>query len=245
MGYQFAEHVAGGWKPVKEEDHGCIASAGFPIENVCVAYRECLICNDHYPSFLWVRIDHLSCAHHFAASGSSASTYHRDNQSAMFKPLRKTPKMTKPRPLKMLSKMLASGLFATAGLKQKPRAALRLINPVFKETRRGHVTLFIAEVMCLAHLRDKLLVVVSQLRKHICSGHELRIVIQDALETVNVAYRVQCGATNLADAFCDWVGDREELGGLLIQKKMIVAEVRARHMPMEIFSLEIQSKHVR
>jgi len=99
-GYQIAEHVAGGWKPVKEEDHGCIASAGFPIENVCVAYRECLICNCHYPRFLWVRIDQLSCAHHFAASGSSASTYHRDNQSAIFKPLRKTPKMAKPRPLK-------------------------------------------------------------------------------------------------------------------------------------------------
>ena len=50
-----------------------------------------------------------------------------------------------------------------------------------------------------------------------------------------MAYRVQCGAANLADAFCDWVGDREELGGLLIQKKMIVAEMRARHMPMGNF----------
>ncbi len=50
---------------------------------------------------------------------------------------------------------------------------------------------------------------------------------------------------DLADAFGDRVGHGVELLGLLVQQQVIVAEMRAAHVPVEILGFEVQSEHIR
>jgi hypothetical protein len=59
-----------------------------------------------------------------------------------------------------------------------------------------------------------------------------------------VADRAQRGAADLAYAFGDVVRGGEDLPALFVEEEMIVAEVRAGHMPMEILGLQIERKHV-
>src|SRR5258708_33280918 len=59
-----------------------------------------------------------------------------------------------------------------------------------------------------------------------------------------MADRAQGGAADLADRLGDVVGGRENLLGLLVEEEMIVAEVGARYMPMEILGLQVKRKHV-
>jgi hypothetical protein len=64
------------------------------------------------------------------------------------------------------------------------------------------------------------------------------------LQASDVADRAQRGAPDLADALRDGIGGGEDLLGLFVEEQMIVAEVRARHMPVEIFGLQVKRKHV-
>src|SRR5207245_10612055 len=50
---------------------------------------------------------------------------------------------------------------------------------------------------------------------------------------------------DLAHALGDIVGGRENLLAVLVEEQVIVAEMRAGHMPMEVLGLEIKREHVR
>jgi hypothetical protein len=41
------------------------------------------------------------------------------------------------------------------------------------------------------------------------------------------------------------IGGGEDLVGLLVQHQMIVAKVRARHVPVEVLGLQVERQHVR
>jgi hypothetical protein len=45
-------------------------------------------------------------------------------------------------------------------------------------------------------------------------------------------------------SFSDIVGSGEDLLGLFVQEQMIVAEVRPRHVPVEIFRFHVECEHV-
>ena len=76
------------------------------------------------------------------------------------------------------------------------------------------------------HFGDQLFVVVAQLCEHIQRGHELCIVVLDALQAADLADRAYGHASDLAHALGDRVRDGENLIPVLIQQQMIVAEVR-------------------
>ena len=59
-----------------------------------------------------------------------------------------------------------------------------------------------------------------------------------------MADRAQRGAADLADALGDVVGGRENLLGLLVEEEVIIAEVGARYMPMEVLGLQVKRKHI-
>ena len=40
------------------------------------------------------------------------------------------------------------------------------------------------------------------------------------------------------------IGRGEDLVGMLVEKEVIVAKVRARHVPMKVLGLEIEREHV-
>src|SRR5215471_7596755 len=127
---------------------------------------------------------------------------------------------------------------------QEPGTPLGLVDPVLDQAGAGHVVVLVANRVGLAQARRQLLVVVAQLCEHVEGGDEVRVVVQHALQAADVADRAQRGAADLADAFGDGVGGRENLLALLVEEEMIVAEVGAGHMPMEILGLQVKRKHV-
>ena len=51
-------------------------------------------------------------------------------------------------------------------------------------------------------------------------------------------------AADLADTLGDRVGDAEDLVGLLVEDQMVVAEMRAADVPVEVLGLEIEGEDV-
>ena len=84
--------------------------------------------------------------------------------------------------------------------------------------------MFVAQVMRLAKAHRQLLVVVSQLDEHVIRGDEIGVVVEDTLQATYVAHRAHRRAADLANTLGDIVRCREDLVGLLVRKKMIVAE---------------------
>jgi len=59
-----------------------------------------------------------------------------------------------------------------------------------------------------------------------------------------VADRAQRRAADLADPLGDVVGGLENLLALLVEEEMVVAEVGAGDMPMEILGLQVKRKEI-
>jgi hypothetical protein len=57
-------------------------------------------------------------------------------------------------------------------------------------------------------------------------------------------WAMERGAADPADAFSDIVGGGKDLFALLVEEKVIIAEMGTRHMPMEILRFQIKSKHI-
>src|ERR1700730_7969406 len=131
-----------------------------------------------------------------------------------------------------------------SGLEQEPCAPLGLIDPVFQQACGGNVAVLVAKAMRLAQVRDELLIVVAQLGQHIQGRDEICVIVQDPLQTADVADRAQRRAADLANTLGDRVGGGKDLVALLIQQKMIVAKMRTRDVPMKVLRLQIQRKHV-
>src|SRR6516225_4158790 len=122
-------------------------------------------------------------------------------------------------------------------LEQEPGAPLGLVDPVLDQAGASHVVVLVANRVGLAQARYQLLVVVAQLREHVEGGDEVCVVVQHALQAADVADGPQRSAADLAHALGDGVGGRENLLALLVEEEMIVAEMGAGYMPMEILGL--------
>src|SRR5882724_2762051 len=140
---------------------------------------------------------------------------------------------------------MTTAVAATRRLEEEPHAAFRLVDPGLDQAGTRHIPMSVAESVRFAKTRRELFVVVAQLCKHIERRNVLRIVVRNALEAGNVADRTQCRSADLAYALGDAVGGREDLIGLLIQQEVVVAEVRAGHVPMEVFRFQVQGEQVR
>ena len=134
---------------------------------------------------------------------------------------------------------------AAARLEQEPDPPLGLVDQVFDQACGRHILVLVAQLVAFAHGLDDLLIVVHQLAQHVGRRHEARVVVLDALQLGNLADRAQRGAADLADALGDVVGRGENLLGLLVEQQVIVAEMRAADVPMEILGLEIERKRCR
>jgi len=122
--------------------------------------------------------------------------------------------------------------------------AARLIDPDFQQARGSNIVVLVAQAMRLAQACRQLLIVIAQFGEHVHRRDKVRIVVQNALQAADVADRMQGRAPDLANAFGDRIGRREDLVALFVQQKMIVAEMWTRHMPMKVLRLQIQSEHV-
>ena len=98
--------------------------------------------------------------------------------------------------------------------------------------------------MSLAQAAGESAIVLRELREHVAGLHILCIVVRELLQPGDVTNRPERGFTQLAHALGNRIGHREQLVGMLIEQHVIVAEVRAAHVPMKVLGLEIQRKHI-
>src|SRR5262249_2133966 len=136
------------------------------------------------------------------------------------------------------------GIAPSTRLEQKPGAPFGLVDPKFDQARGSDVAMLLANVMGLTKTGSECLVVLPQLGKHVEWIDVVGVVVFDSLQPLDVANRVEGAPADFAYSLSDRVGHRKELLGFLIEKQMIVAEVRATHVPMKVLGLQIQREHV-
>ena len=129
-------------------------------------------------------------------------------------------------------------------LEQEPHALLGLVDPVLDQAGGGDVAMLVGDLMEDAHVLEQLLVVVAQLGQHVGRRYVLGVVVEHALQALDVADRLDGRGAELAHPLGDDVGHGVDLGRLVVEQQMVVAEMRARDVPVEILGLEIERDHV-
>jgi hypothetical protein len=83
-----------------------------------------------------------------------------------------------------------------------------------------------------------------KLGEHVLRSDEDGVVVGDALEAGDFSDGVDGEAADFADAFGNLVGDGVELVGVIIEQEVVVAEVGAGHVPVEVFGFEIDGEDI-
>src|SRR5580698_807367 len=131
-----------------------------------------------------------------------------------------------------------------AGLEQEPDAAFGFVDPDFDQAGSGHIVVLIANVVGFAQTAHQVFVVFTQLGEHVVGLNVVGVVVLDSLQASDMSDRANRRLAELADALGNRIAHGEDLVALLIQQQVIVAEVRAAHVPMEILGLEVQGEDI-
>ena len=142
------------------------------------------------------------------------------------------------------SLIYAPGWRTPRRFKKEPHPLFGLIDPVFQQARGRDVAMLVAEIVNLAHGADQLQIIVSQFGQHVVGRDVLRIIVQDSRLAADLADRSEGHATDLAHALGNRVGRFEYFRTLFVKHKVIVTEVRAGHMPVEVFRLHIKGEKI-
>src|SRR5262249_38424834 len=96
-----------------------------------------------------------------------------------------------------------------------------------------------------AHVVDLRLIVVHELQQHIDRGNVVLVVVLDPLQLRDMPDRADRGAADLACALGQNIDTPCELIALLIEQEVVVAEMRAANVPVEVLGLHVERKRVR
>src|ERR1700733_7950102 len=99
--------------------------------------------------------------------------------------------------------------------------------------------------MRLAHVARQYRIVISKLSDHVERLNVLSIVVRDTLKPRYLPDRANGCAAEFSSSFSNGIRHGEYLVALVVEHQMIIAEMRARHMPVEILGFEVQRKRVR
>ena len=86
--------------------------------------------------------------------------------------------------------------------------------------------MLIAKIMRFTHACHELLVVVSQLSKHIQRGNVIRVIVLEPLQATYMSDRTQRCAADLAHTLGNIIRGAKNLFPVLIQQQMIIAKMR-------------------
>ena len=130
------------------------------------------------------------------------------------------------------------------GFEEEPGAAFGLVDPLLDQAGGADVVVLAAGGVDAAQLAHQLAVVVGELGQHVLRVDVVGVVVGDALAAGDVADRPERHAAELAGAFGDRVGHREDLRRLLVEEQVEVAEVRARDVPVEVLGLDVEREDI-
>src|SRR6185369_6551362 len=151
-------------------------------------------------------------------------------------------------PARLLKRNRASrrvGAFLTAGLEQEPGPALGLVDEDFEQACAAGILMIVAKLVGFAHRRRHLLVVFHQFAQHFARRHVFVVVILDGLMLGDLSDRAQRGAAELAYPLGELVGGGENGFRLLVQHQVIIVEMPAADMPVEVFGLHVEREGIR
>src|SRR5260370_23041592 len=126
-----------------------------------------------------------------------------------------------------------------AALEQEPNSLLRFVNPVLQQACGSHIPCLVAQRMHLAHVLRQGRIVVPEFSYHVERLNVFSIVIHDALKTRNLPDGADGCASQFPRSLSNGIRHGEKLVALIIEHQMIVPEMRARHVPVEVLRFKI------
>jgi hypothetical protein len=133
----------------------------------------------------------------------------------------------------------------SSGLEEKPAAPLRLIDEVLKKACGRHIAGIISERMESAHMQNKCLLVFVQFAQHVVWRDEVRVIVGNSLKTRDMSDGADRGAAKLPGPFSEVISHGKELIAMVVQQQVVVAKMRAAHVPVKVLSLEVEGKDIR
>jgi hypothetical protein len=127
---------------------------------------------------------------------------------------------------------------------EKPRATLRLIDPILDQACAGDIAALVAELVYSSKADRQLAIVLLKLLEHVLGRDIPLVIVGDALDSRDVPDRMQGPSADLPNALRNRIGRGKYLFTLFVEEKMVVAEMRARHMLMKILRLDVKGEHV-
>jgi hypothetical protein len=119
-----------------------------------------------------------------------------------------------------------------------------LINPAFDQARSGHIIVPMANFMRGPEESHQLHVVRAQFLPHFLGRDAFIVVVFKALVPRNIADGPEARASSFARAFRNSVRHPKNLISVVIQQKVVVAEMAACHMPVKVFRLHIENENI-
>src|SRR5947207_15333296 len=99
--------------------------------------------------------------------------------------------------------------------------------------------------MNLSHVSRQSCAIFAEFSYHVKRPNVFSFAVHDALKARNLPDRTNGYPADLPYALGNGVRHGEKLVALVIEHQVIVAEIRTRHVPMEVLGLEIQREYVR
>src|ERR1700730_400044 len=129
-------------------------------------------------------------------------------------------------------------------LGQEPSAALSLVNPVFDQTGRSNVVVLFTQLVRGTQVSGQFQIVRAKLNQHVLRRDAFVVAVLEPQMLGDITDGSDCSSTDFARSLGDIVRHREDLSTMLIEQEVVISEMRAIDVPMEILRLDIESEHV-
>src|ERR1700730_17136088 len=98
--------------------------------------------------------------------------------------------------------------------------------------------------MCFSLFLSKMCIVLHQTSHHFPWRNEFVIIVPDGLQFTDMADTPNGCAAYTAHTFSQRINSVKDLLALLVKELVVVAEVRACQVPVEIFGFDVEGKEV-
>jgi hypothetical protein len=122
---------------------------------------------------------------------------------------------------------------------------LGLIDPILEEARSGYIARVVAKAVYGAHPQDQSFFILEEFAQHISGVNVARVVIRESLQACDVPDGPYRSSTYLPYAFGYLIGDGEHLIRMIVEEQMVVAKMRAAHVPVKVLRFQVKREHVR
>jgi hypothetical protein len=128
--------------------------------------------------------------------------------------------------------------------KEEPSSAFGFVDPILDQTGRGDIVVFVTDFVRFAEQMRQLLIVGRQFGEHLQRRDEIGVVVLQPLMLRNVIDRMQARCPDFAGTLRNIICHRKDLVRLFIEQQVVIAKVRAAHVPMKVLRLDVECEHI-